>query len=78
MIDKIAIIKMKVGLGIAKDVEYTKAIKYAIGDDVELMIDSNHAYSLKEAIQLCKRLENLDFRVARAKCFQFLRWGHSA
>lgn len=53
-------IKMKVGLGIAKDVEYTTAIKKAIGDDVELMIDSNHAYSLKEAIQLCNRLRDLD------------------
>lgn len=53
-------IKMKVGLGIAKDVEYTTAIKKAIGDDVELMIDSNHAYSLKEAMQLCKKLEHLD------------------
>lgn len=53
-------IKMKVGLGIAKDVEYTTAIKNAIGDNVELMIDSNHAYSLKEAIQLCCNLKDLD------------------
>ena len=53
-------IKMKVGLGIAKDVEYTTAVKKAIGDDVELMIDSNHAYSLKEALQLCHKLKDLD------------------
>lgn len=53
-------IKMKVGLGISKDVEYTTAIKKAIGDDVELMIDSNHAYSLMEARQLCDRLKDLD------------------
>jgi len=53
-------IKMKVGLGIVKDVEYTTAIKNAIGDDVELMIDSNHAYSLKEALQLCNKLKDLD------------------
>ncbi|MCK5279472.1 MAG: mandelate racemase/muconate lactonizing enzyme family protein [Cyclobacteriaceae bacterium] len=53
-------IKMKVGLGIAKDVEYVSAIKKAIGDDVELMIDSNHAYSLKEALQLCNKLKDLD------------------
>lgn len=53
-------IKMKVGLGITTDVEYTTAIKKAIGDEVELMIDSNHAYSLKEAIQLCKRLKDVD------------------
>ena len=53
-------IKMKVGLGIAKDVEYVSAIKKAIGDEVELMIDSNHAYSLKEALQLCNKLKDLD------------------
>jgi D-galactarolactone cycloisomerase len=53
-------IKMKVGLGIAKDVEITTAVKKAIGDDVELMIDSNHAYSLKEALQLCYKLKDLD------------------
>ena len=53
-------IKMKVGLGIAEDVENTTAVRKAIGDDVELMIDSNHAYSLKEAIQLCKKIEELN------------------
>ena len=53
-------IKMKVGLGIAKDVEYVSAIRRAIGNDVELMIDSNHAYSLKEAIQLCEKLKDLN------------------
>jgi len=53
-------IKMKVGLGIAKDTEYVKAVKKAIGDEVELMIDSNHAYSLKEALQLCNRLKDVN------------------
>lgn len=53
-------LKMKVGLGIARDVEYVKAIRDAIGEDMELMIDSNHAYSLKEAAQLARKLENLN------------------
>lgn len=53
-------IKMKVGLGIAKDTEYVTAIRNAIGEDVELMIDSNHAYSLKEALQLCDRLKDMN------------------
>lgn len=53
-------IKMKVGLGIAKDVKYVTAIRKAIGDEVELMIDSNHAYSLNEAIKLCHNLEDLN------------------
>ena len=53
-------IKMKVGLGIAKDLEYVSAIRNAIGDKVELMIDSNHAYSLKEAVQLSEKLKDLN------------------
>lgn len=53
-------IKMKVGLGIAKDAEYVAAIRKAIGEEVELMIDSNHAYSLREAKQLCNRLNGLN------------------
>lgn len=53
-------IKMKVGLGIKRDVEFVSAIRKAIGDDVELMIDSNHAYSLNESIQLSNKLEHLN------------------
>lgn len=53
-------LKMKVGLGINKDVEYVTAIREAIGDDMELMIDANHAYSLKEAGQLARKVEQLN------------------
>ena len=53
-------IKMKVGLGIKTDVEYVTAIRKAIGSEVELMIDSNHAYSLKEAIILSDKLKDMD------------------
>jgi len=53
-------IKMKVGLGIATDVEYVTAVRKALGEETELMIDSNHAYSLKEAIQLCNKIQELN------------------
>lgn len=53
-------LKMKVGLGISRDVEYITAIRQAIGEDMELMIDSNHAYSLKEATLLARKIEHLD------------------
>jgi D-galactarolactone cycloisomerase len=53
-------LKMKVGLGITKDVEYVTAIRHAIGNDMELMIDSNHAYSLKEAALLARKVEPLE------------------
>ena len=47
---------MKVGLGIERDVEHVKAVRKAIGENMELMIDSNHAYSLKEALELARYL----------------------
>ncbi len=49
--------KMKVGLGVEQDIEYVKAVRQAIGRDVQLMIDSNHAYNLREAIALAKAVE---------------------
>ncbi|NME67808.1 mandelate racemase/muconate lactonizing enzyme family protein [Flammeovirga aprica] len=52
--------KMKVGLGIEKDVYYVNLLKNALGDDVKLMIDSNHAYNYREALELCKRIEHLN------------------
>ncbi|WP_422360137.1 mandelate racemase/muconate lactonizing enzyme family protein [Reichenbachiella sp.] len=52
--------KMKVGLGIKRDVELVAAIREAIGENVRLMVDSNHAYSYQEAISLSKKLEKYD------------------
>ena len=50
-------IKMKVGLGIEQDYKNIKRVREQIGDVVQLMIDSNHAYSLREAVQLSKKVE---------------------
>lgn len=44
-------IKMKVGLGIEKDTINVHAVRKAIGDDIELMIDANHAFNLNEALK---------------------------
>ncbi|SDE42564.1 D-galactarolactone cycloisomerase [Pricia antarctica] len=52
--------KMKVGLGIDKDIKYVAAIRKAIGPDMRLMIDSNHAYSYREAIELARKVEKYD------------------
>ncbi len=50
-------IKMKVGLGIDRDVSNVKHLRSIIGDDIKLMIDSNHAYTYMEALELAKKLE---------------------
>lgn len=53
-------IKMKVGLGVKEDTINVIKVREAIGNDIDLMIDSNHAFSLKEATQLCNNIEDLN------------------
>ena len=50
-------IKMKVGLGVKEDYENVKRMRELMGDDMQLMVDSNHAYSYKEALSLCRKIE---------------------
>jgi D-galactarolactone cycloisomerase len=52
--------KLKVGYGIDMDLEYVKAVREAIGDDLHLMVDANHAYNASEAIRLARELEKFD------------------
>lgn len=52
--------KMKVGLGIPEDVENVKSVREAIGKDIRLMVDSNHAYTLNEATKLALQIEQFD------------------
>ena len=52
--------KLKVGYGIDKDVAYVKAIREAIGEDIYLMVDANHAYNSSEAIELARKIERFD------------------
>ena len=53
-------IKMKVGLGVKEDLKYIQAVRKAIGPDIQLMVDSNHAYSRSEALSLVRKIEPLD------------------
>ena len=50
--------KMKVGLNIRRDIENVQAVRRAIGSDIDLMIDANHAYSLTEAMKLARAMES--------------------
>jgi len=52
--------KLKVGYGIERDMRYVKAVRQAIGDDMVLMVDANHAYNAAEAIRLAKEMEKYD------------------
>jgi len=52
--------KLKVGYGIEKDLRYVKAVREAVGNDIVLMVDANHAYNAAEAIRLAKEMENYE------------------
>ncbi len=49
--------KLKVGYGIETDMKYVQAVREAIGDEIMLMVDANHAYNAAEAIRLARRME---------------------
>lgn len=55
--------KVKLGFGIADDIEVMTAIDEAISDtSIELMVDTNHAYGRSEALQLGRALEAFNIR----------------
>jgi D-galactarolactone cycloisomerase len=53
-------VKLKVGFGVAEDIAVARAVREAIGPEVALMIDANHAYDATAAIQLGNRLADFD------------------
>ena len=53
-------VKLKVGFGVAEDARITKAVRDAIGPDVGLLVDANHAYDAVSAIQLGRKIEGCD------------------
>lgn len=55
-----AAVKLKVGFGVKEDYACARAVREAIGPDVGLMVDANHAYDVVSAVQLGRRLADLD------------------
>jgi D-galactarolactone cycloisomerase len=53
-------VKLKVGFGVAEDAAVTRAVREAIGPDVALMVDANHAYDAVAAIRLGRMIEPHD------------------
>lgn len=54
-------VKMKIGLGnLRTDFERVKAVREAVGPDIRLMVDANHAFTVPNAIRLGRMLEELD------------------
>ncbi len=53
-------VKLKGGRGVEKDAEIVKSVREAVGSDMELMLDANCAYNLREAIRLGRKLERYE------------------
>jgi D-galactarolactone cycloisomerase len=50
-------VKLKVGFGVEEDAAVTAAVREAIGPDVALMVDANHAFDATAAIRLGRIIE---------------------
>ena len=53
-------VKLKVGFGLEEDAATTRAVRKAIGPDIALMVDANHAYDAAAAIRLGRTIEPHD------------------
>jgi len=49
--------KIKIGFDLKEDVTNVKTIREAVGDDILIMIDANHAYDASTAIQVGRKME---------------------
>jgi D-arabinonate dehydratase len=53
--------KMKIGgASVQEDLERIRTVKQVLGNDVKLAIDANNSYGVNEALNLCKKLGDLD------------------
>ena len=53
-------VKLKTGFGVDHDIRMTRAVRDAIGPDIRLMVDANHAYDVADAIRYGRGVESLD------------------
>ena len=53
-------IKLKLGFGMDDDIRLCHAVRAAVGPEIAIMVDANHAYDATAAIRLGRRIEALD------------------
>ena len=57
-------VRIKVGLGMDKDLKNTEAIRKTIGKQVTLRVDCNQAFTRNEAVRVIQALEQFDLELA--------------
>ena len=57
--------KLKIGFNVREDIELVRLVRETVGSDINLMIDANHGYDTREAIEVGRALA--EFRVDWSK-----------
>jgi D-arabinonate dehydratase/D-galactarolactone cycloisomerase len=55
-------VKLKVGRGVSVDLAHLRAVRDAVGDDVDLLVDANCGYSREDAAAFARRLPEFGVR----------------
>ncbi|MBC7109822.1 MAG: mandelate racemase/muconate lactonizing enzyme family protein [Archaeoglobi archaeon] len=53
-------VKVKVGLGVQRDLEYLETLREELGNEFKLMVDGNQGYDFDDALRFSKGAKNLD------------------
>lgn len=53
-------IKLKIGLNPAADIEKVKLLRAEVGDDIKIWLDANQGYTVNQAINVIRQLEESD------------------
>ena len=57
-------LKIKIGLNVIDDIARIKAIRDAVGNDIQICVDANQGYSVKQALQIINELELADLNLS--------------
>lgn len=52
--------KLKIGFGLKNDIDVVRRIREAIGEEIDLMVDANHAYDVSTARKLSEEIKDLN------------------
>jgi len=55
-------LKIKIGLGLMEDVKRIRAVREEVGDDIDMWVDANQAFSPEQSITLCEKLKDSDIK----------------
>lgn len=58
-----SILKVKVGNDYLKDIERITEIRKAVGNDIVIRVDANQGWSVKEALRIISKLEDLNLNI---------------